>query len=393
MIEQRSYLDHAATSPMPAPVLEAYREALTTIGNPASVHAQGQQAGALLEEARYRVAEAIHAESVEVTFTAGGTESINLALKGAYWAQRAADPRKKTILLTAAEHHATIDTALWLEQQQGAVLEWLPVNAEGALEPETLKSSIERVGAENVALATFLAANNEVGTVSDIAALCEVGKHYSVWTHVDAVAALGYMPLAFNEWGASLMSVSAHKIGGPVGVGALAIARNITPEALLHGGSQQRARSGTQNVAGAVAFQAALEYVGNEAWTQHRLRTMRDRLVQGVQERIPEAVFRGAGLTSGRRLPGNAHFTFPGCQGDSLLFGLDTRGISVSVGSACQAGVQEVSHVLMAMGLTEDTAIGSLRMSVGHDTEESEIDALLDAIVPAYQQAFSAGLV
>ena len=375
---------------MPEPVRDAYVAALARVGNPASVHSHGQASGVMLEDARRAVADALGAEPVETTFTSGGTESINLALKGMFWAGRARG--RSVILLTRAEHHATIDAAEWLERHEGATLVWLEVTPTGALAPETLRATIDEVGANSIALITFLLANNEVGTVSDAAALCEVANAHGIPVHIDAVAALGQIPLRFNDWGAQLMSVSAHKVGGPVGVGALAIARSVEPEALLHGGSQQRARSGTQNVAGAVAFQAALHHIGDTETHARALRTLRDRLVERVREAVPEAVLRGA-APAGDRLPGNAHFTFPGTQGDSLLYLLDSRGISVSVGSACQAGVQEVSHVLLAMGLPEEEAIGSLRMTLSAETTTTDIDAFIEALPEAYAHALNAGLV
>lgn len=390
----RSYLDHAATSPMPPSVREAYVEALSEVGNPASVHADGQLAGAKLEGARYRVAHALGAEPVEVTFTSGGTESINLALKGTWWAQQTVSSSRNTIMLPATEHHATIDAAEWLRDHEGAHLEWLDVDRDGSLNPATLSQAIERVGSESVALITFLLANNEVGTISDVTALCGIAREHQIPVHVDAVSALGQVPLDLHAFGADLMSVSAHKIGGPVGIGALAISRSTKLEPLMHGGNQQRARSGTQNVAGAVAFQAALDHIGDVTNHASILRLKRDKLIRNILDVVPEAVLRGAEPSNiETRLAGNAHFTFPGCQGDSLLYLLDAQGISVSVGSACQAGVQEISHVLLAMGIPEHEAIGSLRMTLSADTTNEEIDALIRALPDAYAQAKRAGIV
>lgn len=377
---------------MPPAVREAYAEALSLVGNPASVHAHGQAAGMRLEDARRAVAHALGAEPIEVTFTSGGTESINLALKGMFWAQRAQSPKRTVILLPRVEHHATLDAAQWLETHEGAELAWLEVTDEGALAEATLQAAIAAVGADRIALVTFLLANNEVGTLSDAEALCAVAKEHDIPVHIDAVAALGQVPLNFHAWGASLMSVSAHKIGGPAGVGALAISRSAKIESLMHGGSQQRARSGSQDVAGAVGFQAAIQHIGDVAHHAEALRALRDSLIARVREAVPEAVLRGADPQSNHRLPGNAHFTFPGCQGDSLLYLLDSQGISVSVGSACQAGVQEVSHVLLAMGLPEEVAIGSLRMTLSAETSEREIDAFIAALPGAYENARAAGL-
>ena len=405
----RAYLDHAATSPMPAPVLESYVEALGLLGNPASTHAHGQIASEQLEAARERIARRLGADPALVTLTGGGTESINLAIKGFFWsamrranAAGAAGAGEAPVLLIAAgEHHATIEAAEWLRDTHGAELRMLQLDGDGVLRPETLRAAIAEVGASRIALVSFLWANNEVGSLQPVRELAAVAREAGVVTHVDAVAALGQVTIDFAAVGVDALSVSAHKIGGPVGVGALLIARGATPEALVHGGSQQRARSGTQDVAGAIAFAAALDhaYGANDeefAAKLTRLRAMRERLIAGVLSVVPDAVLRGArsaeGDSSDPRLAGNAHFTFPGCQGDSLVFLLDAAGVSASVGSACQAGVAEVSHVLLAMGVPEQEAIGSLRFTLSPTTSEDEIDALIEALPNAVARARIAGL-
>lgn len=388
----RSYLDHAATSPMPAEVLESYIQALKLTGNPASTHTDGQHASVLLEQARRDVARWLGAEPVEVTFTSGGTESINLALKGMFW-ERQVDRARPIVMLSRAEHHASIDAATWLQDHEGAHLVWLDVDETGALRPETLYRALHEVDPDEVALVTFLWANNEVGTVSPVQELCAIAAHYEIPVHVDAVAALGQVPVSLHDSGATMVSISAHKVGGPVGVGALALSRHATLQPLIHGGSQQRARSGTQNVAGCVAFAAALRHIGDLQVHADVLRNKRDRLINEVRRVVPHAVLRGADPQSTERLPANAHFTFPGCQGDSLLFLLDMRGVSVSVGSACQAGVQEISHVLLAMGLSEEEAIGSLRMTLAVQTTDDEIDAFIAALPEAVADAQAAGIV
>lgn len=392
-----AYLDHAATSPMPEPVLAAYARALRAVGNPASTHGHGQRASETLERARERIARALGCDRAETILTGGGTESINLALKGIYWARRRAGAGP-VILVPEGEHHATIEAAEWLRDAQGAELEWLPIDAEGRLRPDVLAEAIARVGADRVALLSFLWANNEVGTVQPVAELCGIAAAAGIPAHVDAVAALGQIPVDFAAAGAAALSVSAHKIGGPVGVGALVLGRRTTADPLLHGGTQQRARSGTQDVAGAVAFSAALDLAlgdGGDPDVERVARTMmlRDRLIAGIREIDPSAVLRGADPSSpGARLAGNAHFTFPGCQGDSLVFLLDAAGVSVSVGSACQAGVAETSHVLLAMGMPEAEAAGALRFTLGPDTAEAEVEALLGALPEALARARAAGL-
>ncbi|MEF2976974.1 cysteine desulfurase family protein [Subtercola sp. YIM 133946] len=404
------YLDHAATTPLLPGALEAYVSALGVVGNPSSIHSQGQQAKRMLEESREAVAESLGADPVEVVFTSGGTESINLGVKGLYWKRQGPGGlRRPRILVPGAEHHATNDAVEWLAQYEGAVVEWLPVDSVGRLTPEVLEAALaggadegsgggsggsgasSACGADDVALMTFLWANNEVGTIQPVAELAAVAAKYGVPVHVDAVSAYGYLPVDFHEIGVAALSVSAHKIGGPVGVGALLIARTADVVPLIHGGGQQRGRSGTQDVAGAVAFAAAarnaVETMPAFAAT---LGGLRDRLVSGIRSSVPAAVLRGD-VTAGGRLPGNAHFTFAGCEGDSLLFLLDVAGFSVSTGSACQAGVPEVSHVLTAMGVPEPEARGALRFTLGHGTTAADVDALVAALPAAVARASKAG--
>lgn len=394
----RAYLDHAATSPMPAEVLAVYRDALAEVGNPASTHGHGQAASERLEAARERIARSLGCDPALVTLTGGGTEAINLALKGMYWARRVEAPERNVLLIAEGEHHATIEAAQWLRDAQGAELRWLPIDAQGVLRPAALRTALAELGAERVALVSFLLANNEVGSVQPVAELAAISRAAEVPVHVDAVAALGQLPVDFAELGVDALSVSAHKIGGPVGVGALLLARTAKIVPLLHGGSQQRGRSGTQDAAGAVAFAAALEHAYGDDFeaTVARLAAMRNRLIEGVLERVPDAVLRGPhpamGSGSAMRVAGNAHFTFEGCQGDSLVFLLDAAGVSASVGSACQAGVAEVSHVLLAMGLSEAEAIGSLRFTLSPRTNDAEVDALLEALPDAVARARAAGL-
>jgi cysteine desulfurase len=364
------YLDHAATTPMPPEVRAAYVDALAVVGNPSSIHAHGQAARDLLETGRERVAASLGVDPVEVVFTGGGTEAVNLALKGTFWS-RAPRPR---ILSSRAEHHATLDSLDWLVRHEGATVDWVEVDAVGRLSLDSLERALAR-DPDEISLASFLWANNEVGTlqpVAEIVALCHAA---GVPVHLDAIAAYGAVPLDVHEVGADLVSVSAHKIGGPVGVGALVVARTATVEPLLHGGNQQRARSGTQDAAGAAAFGVAAGRLPDPA----PLAARRDRLLAGLAG-IPGVVLRGDPSPSGR-LPGNVHATFAGADGDALLYLLDRAGFSVSTGSACQAGVAEVSHVLLAMGVPVEEARGALRFTLGHDTTDADVDALL-AVLP-----------
>lgn len=405
------YLDHAATSPMTPEVLAAYTSALGLVGNPASIHSQGQQAKRMLEEAREKVAASLGASPVEVTFTSGGTEAVNLAVKGLYWARdagagapagapagrvagdggarvsRPAPGRPRARILSAAgEHHAAMDAIEWLARHEGAVVEWIPLDASGRIDLVALEAAL----GDDVALVNVLWANNEVGTIQPVREVVALAAAHGVPVHSDAVAAYGYLPIDFAASGLAAMSVSAHKIGGPVGVGALVISRSATVEPLLHGGNQQRARSGTQDAAGAVAFGvAAASAAAAIDDAAPRLGGLRERLVGGIRSAVPAAVYRGDPVD---RLPGNVHFTFPGCEGDSLLFLLDVAGFSVSTGSACQAGVPEASHVLLAMGLSEADARGALRITLGHDTTAADIDALVAALPAAVERASAAGL-
>jgi len=380
------YLDHAATSPMPRAVRERYVEALEVVGNPSSIHSSGQSARALLDEARARIAATLGVDPIEVTLTGGGTEAVNLAVKGMLWSRRAAGHGTR-ILAPAAEHHATLDAVQWLVDHEGATVDWLPVDASGRLRLDALEAALASGPA---ALLTMLWANNEVGTLQPVAEAAALAAAAGVPVHVDAIAAYGQVPLAPLPAGVSAVSISAHKVGGPVGVGALVLRRGTEVEPLLHGGAQQRGRSGTMDAAGAAAFAHAAElaHAALDDRAAHK-RALRDRLAEGIRDRVPEARL-STDLTDA--LPGTLHLRVPGAEGDSLLFLLDQAGFAVSTGSACQAGVPEPSHVLLAMGVSPSEARGSLRISLGPDTTAAEIDALLDALPDATRQALAAGL-
>ncbi|WP_353810142.1 cysteine desulfurase family protein [Agromyces sp. SYSU T00194] len=400
------YLDHAATTPMVPEAVAAMTAALGHVGNPSSIHAAGQDAKRMLEGARERIAATLGCDPIEVVLTGGGTEAVNLAIKGLWWARQADAPadadagiRRPRVLVPAGEHHATIDTVEWLEAHEGAVIEEIPLDAVGRIDVDAFARALAREPA-TIALATMLAANNEVGTLQPVAEVAALAAEAGVPLHVDAIAAYGHVPLSFRDLraasgstGAGLvaMSVSAHKIGGPVGAGALVLARAARIEALLHGGGQQRRiRSGTQDVAAAVAFAAAASVVSDSLEVEAaRVAALRDRLVAGVVAAVPEAVPSGDPVD---RLPGNAHFSFPGCEGDSLLFLLDMAGVAVSTGSACQAGVAEPSHVLRAMGRSEADSRGALRVTLGRTTTDADVGAFLAALPAAYEAAARAGL-
>jgi cysteine desulfurase len=385
------YLDHAATTPMLPSAIRAFTDAMSVAGNPASIHSQGQLKRRMLEEAREIVAAGVGSDPIEVVFTAGGTESINLGIKGLYWARA---PRRR-ILVPGGEHHATVDTVEWLERHEGAVVDWLPLDEHGRVEPATVAAVIA-AHPDEIALVTLLAANNEVGTLQPVAEIAALAAAHGIPVHVDAVAAYGHLPIDFRalcRTGVSALSVSAHKIGGPVGIGALILSRLATVEPLLHGGGQQRQiRSGTQDVAAAVSFAVAAAAAGEDLPGENaRVARLRQAVVERVLAAVPTARLNGD-PDPARHLPGTAHFTFPGCEGDSLLFLLDVAGVCVSTGSACQAGIPEPSHVLRAMGRSEAEARGSLRITLGRTSTMADVDALLAALPAAHAQATRAGM-
>jgi cysteine desulfurase len=383
------YLDHAATTPMRPEVREAWLDASAIVGNASSTHGAGQDARRLLEEARERAAAVLGCDPIEVVFTSGGTESINLALQGLWLARTA---KTDAIVMPDAEHHATMDTVEALVAA-GAVLRAVPVFRTAAIDIAQFAAQLP-----GAALATALIANNEAGTINDAVSLAAAAADAQVPLHFDAVSALGHVPLSFRALrgdaadavGLVAMSVAGHKIGAPVGVGALVTSRTARLSAIIRGGAQQRGlRAGTQDVAGATAFAVALELAEAERETESaRLRAMRDRLVDGILTRVPTAEVLGDRV---ERLPGNAHVLFPGAVGESLLFLLDMAGIAASTGSACQAGVAEPSHVVMAMGRSEQDARSVLRFSLGRTSTDEDVDAVIASIADAYSRASGSG--
>ncbi|MGF6833892.1 cysteine desulfurase [Paenarthrobacter sp. TE4293] len=385
------YLDHAATTPLSAEALAVMTRELARTGNPSSLHGAGRRARRAVEDARETLASAAGAHPSEVIFTSGGTEADNLAVKGLFWARHDEDPRRTRILCSAVEHHAVLDTVEWLERHEGADVVWLPVDGDGTVLLEILKEEIDR-DPSSVALITVMWANNEVGTIQPVADIVELARPHGIPVHSDAVQAFGSVPVDFRGSGLAAMSVSGHKLGGPVGVGALFLGRSVKLTPVQHGGGQERdVRSGTLDTPAIAAFAAAAEAVtAHAAEERARLSALRDRLIEGVRAAVPDAVLRGA--PGDGRLPGNAHFTFPGCEGDSLLFLLDLAGVESSTGSACTAGVPRPSHVLLAMGLEEDTARGAQRFTLGHSSTDADVDALLKALPEACSRARQAGM-
>lgn len=387
-----AYLDHAATTPMLPEAAKALTDHLTVTGNASSLHASGRKARRRVEEARETLAEALGARPSEVVLTSGGTEADNLAVKGLYWARRAADPARTRILSSPVEHHAVLDTVHWLGEQEGAKIEYLPVDTYGRVHPRALREAIAR-NPDDVALVTVMWANNEIGTILPVRELADVAAEFGIPLHADAVQAFGQVPVDFAGSGLAAMSVSGHKIGGPYGIGALLLGREYSPVPVLHGGGQERrVRSGTLDVPAVVAFSVAARIAAErQEWFAREICALRDELVAAVQKAVPDAVL-GGDPAPGGRLPANAHFAFPGCEGDSLLLLLDAQGIECSTGSACTAGVAQPSHVVLATGADPDLARGTLRFSLGHTSTRADVDAVAEAIGPAVERARVAGL-
>jgi cysteine desulfurase len=384
------YLDHAATTPMLPAATAAVTAALGELGNPSSLHGSGRRARRRVEESREQLAEAVGARPSEVVFTAGGTESDNLAVKGLYWARRDADGRRRRILASAVEHHAVLDTVDWLVAHEGAAVTWLPVDRHGRVDPQTLRAELA-VDPDSVALVTTMWANNEVGTVQPVAELAEIAHSYGVPLHTDAVQAVGSVAVDFAGCGADALSLTGHKVGGGYGAGALLVRRDVDCVPLLHGGGQEREiRSGTVDVPAVVGLATAVAVAaGQRVQTSARIGALRARLLAGVLAAVPDAVFNG---DPARQLPGIAHLSFPGCEGDALLMLLDAREVECSTGSACSAGVARPSHVLLAMGASAEQARSSLRFSLGHSSVDDDVDAAVAAIGPAVARARRAGL-
>ncbi len=395
-----TYLDHAATTPVLPAVVAGVTAAMGEVGNASSLHGSGRAARRRVEESRESIAAALGARPSEVLFTSGGTESDNLAVTGIYRARRRQDRARRRILVPALEHHAVLDTVEYLAATEDAIIGWLEVDDYGRVHADTLAAAIHE-NPSDVALISVMWANNEVGTVNPVRELAEVGHRDGIPLHTDAVQAVGALPVDFGRSGVDALTFTGHKLGGPVGVGALLLRRELAVDPILHGGGQERGvRSGTLDVAGIVGLATAVtDAVRRRVDEATRLAALRDRLVREICAIVPDAVLSGdpggSGVDGGpSRLPGNAHLRFPGCEGDSLLMLLDAEGIECSTGSACTAGVARPSHVLLAMGVAESDARGALRFSLGHSSTDTDVDAVLAVIGPVVaraRQAMAAG--
>lgn len=365
------YLDHSATTPVDQKVLEAMLPFFSMdFGNPNSLHAWGRKARQAVDQARDEVSRLINAEPSEIIFTGGGSEADNIAIKGVAFAKK---DKGRHIITSAIEHHAVLDTCKWLEKE-GFDITILPVDEYGTIRPEELRKAIR----PDTILVTIHFANNEIGTVQPIEQLGNICREQGVLFHTDAVQAAGHIPIDVKKLPIDLMTMAAHKMYGPKGVGALYIKKGVKIVPLIHGGGQERGlRSGTENTAGIVGFgkAAALASDGLAKDEPEKERNLRDRLIDGILEKIEDAMLTGHRT---ERLPFHASFCFRYIEGESLLLRLDALGIGASSGSACTSGSLEPSHVLLAIGLPHEIAHGSLRLTLGKDTSEEDIDYVLE---------------
>jgi cysteine desulfurase len=381
----RIYLDHAATTPMMPEAVAAMTRELTRVGNASSLHGSGRAARRVIEDARELIAARVGARPVEVIFTSGGTESDNLALKGAYWARR--DPDRRRVVTSAVDHHAVLDSVAWLAAAEGAEMDLVPVDDRGRID---LAAAAELVD-ERTAVVSVMAGNNEVGTRQPVAAVARIAAAAGAVSHSDAVQAVGHVPVDFAASGLDLMTFTAHKLGGPYGVGALLARRETALGSVQHGGGQERdVRSGTLDVAAVAGFAAAVEVAVAEVEAEERrLRALRAELIAAVSAAVPDVRLHGATAPEDA-LPGITNLGFPGCSADSVLMLLDAAGIDCSAGSACSAGVSQASHVLTAMGVSETDARASLRFSLGRSSTGADVAALVSALPEAVARARAA---
>jgi len=361
------YLDHAATTPIFDVAVQAMTDALIKVGNPSSLHTEGRSTRKDVEDARELIAKSLSCLPSEVIFTGSGTEADNAAIKGLYWKSG-----KKLILISAIEHHAVLDPARWLVEHEGAELIEIPVDKNGVLDLVFLKDLIAKRG-EEVALISVMHSNNETGVIQPIAEVVKIAGDIPV--HTDAVQSFTKTPLSYKELGVTSMALSAHKVGGPHGIGALILKRAYEIPALLHGGGQEREiRSGTLNAPAIVAFAAA---VASEIYKATQVQELRARFEAGLLKSAPDAYINGV---HAKRLPGISNVTFPGTQSDSLLLLMDSEQVSCSTGAACSAGVHRPSHVLLAMGHNEISAQSSLRFSLGANSTAADVDFALSVL-------------
>jgi len=363
------YVDHAATTPMSPAAFLAMSDQLQQLGNPSSLHTHGRATRKTLEDAREVIAKKIDCLASEVIFTASGTEANNIALKGLFW--NGTKNGKNVVVISSIEHHAILDPAQWLRTHEGAEVIEVPVTSDGVINLDFLRNLVLQRGAE-IAVISIMHSNNETGVLQPIGEIVEIAGDIPV--HTDAVQSFSKTPLSYKSLGVTALTLSAHKVGGPLGIGALILRRAFEIPALLHGGGQEREiRSGTLNAPSIVAFATA----ANDSYDAKKIAALRDSFISGVKVLIPDAYINGE---KSSRLPGIVNVTFPGTQSDTLLLLLDGAQVSASTGSACSAGVHEASHVLLAMGHTEETAQSSLRFSFGATSTQEDVDFVLSVL-------------
>ena len=374
------YLDHAATTPMFDVAIDAMNTALRKLGNPSSLHTEGRSTRKDVEDAREVIAYAIDCFPSEVIFTGSGTEANNAAIKGLFW-----NSEKKVIIVSSIEHHAVLDPAHWLVEHEGAELILIPVNQDGLIDIAFLQATVEARRNE-IALISVMHSNNETGVIQPVAEVVKIAGDIPV--HCDAVQSFTKVPISYKDLGLFAMTVSGHKVGGPLGIGALILRRAVEIPALLHGGGQEREiRSGTLNAPSIVAFAAA---VSAHIYDAKKVAQLRDSFESGVSAVRPDAVINGK---SAPRLPGISNITFPGTQSDSLLLLMDSEKVSCSTGAACTAGVHRPSHVLMAMGLTDVVSQSSLRFSFGATNTEADVEFALSVLPRVIERGLAANSV
>jgi cysteine desulfurase len=374
------YLDHAATTPIFDVAVKAMTDALTKVGNPSSLHTEGRSTRKDVEDARDLIAKAVGCLASEVIFTGSGTEADNAAIKGLFWKSG-----KKLIAISAIEHHAVLDPARWLVEHEGAELIEIPVNKSGELDIDYLKDLVAKRGAE-IALISVMHSNNETGVIQPIAEVVKIAG--SIPVHTDAVQSFTKTPLSYKELGVTSMALSAHKVGGPHGIGALILQRAYEIPALLHGGGQEREiRSGTLNAPAIVAFAAA---AASKIYEASKVQELRERFEAGLLSSAPSAYINGV---EAKRLPGISNVTFPGTQSDSLLLLMDSEKVSCSTGAACSAGVHRPSHVLLAMGHNEISAQSSLRFSLGANSTVADVDFALSVLPTVIERGRAANQI
>lgn len=377
----RYYFDHAGTSPLDGEVLQAMKPYFQEkFGNPSSIYQEGQQAERAVSRAREQVQNLINAEdSREIIFTGSGTEADNLAIKGVAMAR---EDRGRHIITSEIEHHAVLHTCEFLQDQLGFEVTYLSVDENGFIDLDELKNSIR----SDTILITIMMANNEIGTIQPVAEIAEIARDNDIYFHTDAVQAAGQIELDVEELGVDLLSLSAHKINGPKGVGALYVRKGTKIVPQMIGGAQERKRrASTENVPGIVGFGRAAS-LAQERLPEKREKMieLRERIIDGVMDEIDEVILNGP--RSENRLPNNVNFCFRYIEGESILLNLDMHGIAASSGSACTSGSLDPSHVLLAIGLSHEVAHGSLRLTLGYNNTREDVDYLLDVLPGVIQK-------